>query len=434
MIDLIENIVINLFSSQLYDRKVSIFEKVRLECFRRKLVKWTRQYINSHDGTVLTTSDFESFLRYHHLIENIFSQVTSADSSVSKEMFIHEQIRLFHSMQKHPENNRYDTDDILKSFITHFYDEINAFYLKNLSQNEKYIVSRSDAVGHRVIDTVQKNADVMNAGIDGIKELLSKQNEIDNPELVWTIYQTLSKSIISGKVGEVMQIYPLLSGKSKDLEKSISYLLSLFSSKDGYVADFDQIQKDIIDNRIYNDVCRITIYLNRWRGNKSELSKIGNRNSDLKSIAQSLVHDKCEDFYTVDRSEQAGITYFSYHVENHYPNEQWIVKRICVLDILQQPVFNASESIKQIIETPDNVVDRVVFLERRLSEIYNKSEINIDDVKSLYEEVSSLSNTATELAIDFKEKIFGMLIRLALLISNEEAERVAQTVSNILVG
>ena len=138
--NLIESIIINLFSSQLYDGKATFCERIRLKCFRKKLFKRIRKYIIQHDGSVLTTGDFEIFLQHHHPIEKIFNQISSGTDIVSKESFINEQIELFYRVQHHPENNRFDTDEVLKGFFMNVYDEIDTFFVKNLSQNEKYII------------------------------------------------------------------------------------------------------------------------------------------------------------------------------------------------------------------------------------------------------------------------------------------------------
>ena len=133
ILELISSIVINIFSSQLYDNKASFVERINLRIFRKKIIKWVREYIIKHDGTVLTTGDFEIFLSRYRLIENIFTHVSDSGNSVSKEEFIKNQINLFHRIQAHPENNRFDTNDILREFITYFYDAIDSFFFKHLS-------------------------------------------------------------------------------------------------------------------------------------------------------------------------------------------------------------------------------------------------------------------------------------------------------------
>ena len=262
ILNLIESIIINLFSSQLYGGKATFCERIRLKCFRKKLFRRIRKYIIQHDGSVLTTGDFEIFLQYHHPIENIFKQISGGTGTVSKELFIKEQIELFYRVQHHPEKNPFDTDEILKGFFVHVYDEIDSFFVKNLSQNEAYIISRLDRANQQVMDTLQVSEKVLHKDLTGIKKLLQENLQIQDPELVWSIYLHLSSLILNGKISDVLQIYPLLIGKSIDLESSISYLLSLFSDNNSFCVDFCKIQNDIVDDQIYNDICRISIYIN----------------------------------------------------------------------------------------------------------------------------------------------------------------------------
>lgn len=428
IINLIESIIINLFSSQLYDGKMTFCERIRLKYFRKKLLKWIRKYIIQHDGTVLTTGDFEIFLQYHQPIENIFKQISSGTGVVSKEMFINEQVELFYRVQNHKEKNGSDTGDILKGFFMHVYDEIDLFFVKNLSQNEKYIIARTNMGNQQIIDTLKKSKKEIHNDLTDIKKVLQENLQICDPELVWSIYQSISSLILNGKISEVLQIYPLLMGKSKDLESSISYLLSLFSDNNSFYTDFCTIQNDIIDNRIYDHICRISIYINKWRNKNVNLNKVSSRNLDLKHIVQSLLDGKQDDFYTIEKSEKDGITCFMYNVGNNYPNEQWLVNRICLLDIVKQPLFNIPENIKQLIEDSNNIVDKLIFLETRITELYNRLEIDSKLANELYNDAYELVKISEYLAKDIKVIIYEMLLRSARIVSIEQAEKASEMI------
>lgn len=432
ILEMIESIVVNLFSNQLYEGKACVIEKIRLRKFRNELTQWTRKYINDHDGTVLTSEDFEDFLTNHHLIENIFSQISSGKANISKDEFINNQIALFHNIERKPQSRRYDTDYTLRGFIEYFYDKINNFFCKNLSQSEKYLASKINSGAQETMDAIHDSSNHINNSIAEIKDILVKQKELDDPETVWVIYQVLSKSIKDGNISEVAQMYPLLTGKSNDLEISVSYLLGLFSYKANFNTDFIQAQKEIVDDRIFRDICRTSIYVNSWRKNRKELKKISSRDSALNSITQSLLSNDNNDFYSVETTVQNGITYINYQINNGYPNEQWIIKRICILSIFEQPVFNASENFKLIIGESCDLLDRLLILECRLTEAYNTPEIGMEGRTSLLDEARSLIDISDELANDFRSKIYELLIRAALLVSPEEADRASQAVPDDL--
>lgn len=434
LLDVLENILINLFSSQLYVGKTRFFEKIKFWIFRKKLLTWTQKYILMHDGTVLTTSDFEAFLRYHNLIENIFNHVASTDTNETKDTFISNQIKLFHQVQKHPEDNKFDTDDILRGFIVHFYNEINRFFINNLSQDGKYVISRMNEGKNQIINEVEAIKQINQKGLEDIKVLLSKSHELDDPEIVWSIYQKLSTLVLNGMVSDVIQMYPLIKGKSKDLEIGISYLLGLFSDEEPFKCNFSEFQDKVLDDRIYCHGCRVFIYVNKWRNNSEFLKDISDRDVELQSIAKALDECNQEELYTVSKTEQDGITYFTYSLNNNHPDENWLLTRICLLDMLRLPFYIEPDNIVQLIDSADNVIDKIIILERKILEIYNKFELDNDIVKQLYNETLQMVQKTDRLAVDIKTIIFEVLLRASLLISEEEAEKAASTVPTEVQG
>lgn len=432
ILSVVEGILTNIFSSQLYDEKNTLLEKLRLWFFRKKLLKWIRKYIIGHDGTILTTDDFEAFLTNYHLIEKIFDQVSAGNTNVSKETFINNQIETFHMMQKNPYNNKFSTDYELKKFIEHFYDKIDLFFLRYLSQNDKYLASRIDVSRQNTIEAIDVHSSKLSNEISEIKDILQNKNELSDSEDIWSIYQLLSKSIKDGKVDEVAQIFPLIIGKSKDLEESTAYLLGLFSDNPSFRKDFDQIQKDIIDDRIYMDICRISIYVNSWRKNTEELRKITAREPTLSRIVKLIIEEDSREFYSIEKKEQDGITYFNYQIQNNYPKELWIIKRVCLLDIFEQPVFNASESFKIIVGEPENILDRLLLLERELTEVVSKPILSAEETKKLLDKAICLKNISSGLALDFRSKIYEILIRISLMSSKDDINNIVESIPDDL--
>jgi len=435
--DVISNIIMSFSANQIYDFSKNTIEEKRLKCFQEDIEKWVREYINNHDGTVLTTGDFESFLKNHKLIEDIFGQISSAKSKVSKEEYIKEKIRLFHEVQSNTKKNQYDTDDVLRDFISWLYDKIDLFFREKLSSNENYIVSRNENSNQQLNNEIQELKNISQDGsykLDEIKNLIQNGSKIADKNEIWEIYKTLSDMITYGRVSEVLPIYSLLKGKSEDLEHSISFLLKLFSNADNINADFDKLQRSIEDDKIYCDICRIAIYVNKWRENYDELKKVSDRNTNLYKIAQSLLNYNSKDFYSIDRREEECIVHFDYKISNNYPDEEWLVNRIALLDILEQQFSNTSEIIKKIIGDSKNILDKFIFLRQRILEAYSNIEVRSDFAKKLYTDAYELVCISDRLAIDFKCKIYEMFLRTTLFISDEEFEKVAKIVPKELYG
>lgn len=426
ILEVLSNIVISLFSSQLYDGKISILEKKRLEDFQKEITDWAREYIIRHDGTVLTSSDFEIFLSQYNLIENIFSHISESSDGISKGEFIKNQINLFHRAQAHPENNRIDTDDILREFMTCLYDRIDKFFLENLSQNGKYLACKFEKKDAVILEKLNENNKQTNEKFDTVIQYLKNGSKIHDSELVFSIFQKISSGLLTGKVDEVLDIWPLLVGKSNDLENGIAYLLNLFSEKTPIYVNFYDIQNNVEDNRIYEYVCRISIYVNMWRNNNNEIKKVSNRISELGHIAQSLLDKRQEDFYVLEKSERKDMPNYTYNILNNYPTEQWLVNRICLLNISNSSFIRTSDIIKQLIEVPDNIIDEIIILRSEILEAC--SATNHDLAEKVYNDVYRLIEITNYISKDIKIAIFEILLRSALMISIKKAKEASKIV------
>lgn len=427
MEEIIWSILINIFSSIVYDGHVGFFKRLQYKRFSKKLTIWIQRYIQKNDGTVLSTGDFEIFLRDYKLIEKIFIHVASGDNKVSKRTFVQEQIKLFHGIQRKPPKNIEEMDNHLREFIIDFYDKIEDYYKRKLSQKEKYIISKLNDYRNDVIEYTKKGFDIVDENIKGIKEILSENGRLSDKKVVWDIYEVLSKSILNGKSNEVIQIYPLIIGKSKDLELAISYLLNLFSIKKDIIISFRYLEENIEDDDIYDDICRITVYFNAWRKEKEELSKIGDRNIALKNISLAIINENYEKFYTIDEKKENGINYLYYNIKNEL-SEIWLVKRICILQIVEQNYFNTAAIISQTIDNPNNILDKVILTECKLKEIFVNTKISNEEKEIIYDEINALAKDVEYLNKEFKERIYTMLLKVAMLISDSKVEEVLKII------
>lgn len=420
--EVLANIVLNLFSSQVYDVKLDFLEKISMLIFRKKYTKQLRKYIKNHDGTVLTTNDFEDFLTYHHLMENICLQVLNIDSGYTKEGFIRSQIELFHRVQKNPEKNRFDTDDILEGFIRFAYDKIDIFFKKSLSKKERYKIALVNSNINKLKGEWKSDFKIVQEELYDIKEILMRKEAIEDSEERWKIYQIFSAQILGGKITEVLQIYTLLSGKSKDLEYSITFLLNLMSDKVINDWDLEEITKNVTDERIYNDICRIAIYIIAWRENYKELQKISDRNTELNRIIHSIVENKHEDFYTIEKQKNGvGVT-FNVKINNSFSKEEWLIKRICMLLMIKQPSLNLYEFLNYIIGNSNNILDKTLILAQKFLELYHKGQLTIDVAKGIHIQAKELVEMSKNYAIDIKCKIYEFFLISSILISVEEVE------------
>src|SRR5699024_5037878 len=132
--------------------------------------------------------------------------------------------------------------------------------------------------GHTtILEKIRESDKQVNNNFDKVIDYLKNQSKINDSELVFLIFQKISSKLFDGEVYEILDIWPLLVGKSNDLEISVAYLLNLLSEKPPIYVDFNVIQNDVEDDRIYKQVCRISIYVNMWRNNTNNIKKVSNR-------------------------------------------------------------------------------------------------------------------------------------------------------------
>ena len=431
LLQIIKDIINCIFLDWMEKEKTNFFDRIRTRHFIKKLNQRVRNYIISHDGTILTTGDFEAFLRYHHLLETIFEHIVSSNGELTRDAFIKKQIAKFHNMQKNPENNRYDTDDVLKEFIDFFYSEIELFYRKRLPNDFQYLATKGNEIAAS-LDEIKQNGLSSHEEIMRFVKLAEQGKKICDSESVYKIFSLLYSFALNGKVDELIQLKPLLAGKNDDIELSVSYLINLLTNDSPFIIDFKRIQSDIIDDRIFDDVARFSLYLDLYRNQKEVLFAINDRNKELFEIATALRNNNKEQLYSVEKEYKDGISYYSYSVENDHFSEKWIIHRICILELYNNPCFGISGAIRQIISEPRCFLDNIIILDSRVLEIHNKTVAESESIREIYEEERELENETRNLSLKIRKNLFCTLLRTAILLPNDEASNAIKLIPDEL--
>ena len=138
--EMISSIILNVISSDIYEGKLGICRKCELYFFRKRINKDIRRYINSHDGSVLTTGAFENYLIRYNIVENILAYVSGYGDSIPKIDYMKELVTLFaHSGLQQKHCSIVSLNEI-SEFLCFLHDQIDVFYRKRLSENERYLL------------------------------------------------------------------------------------------------------------------------------------------------------------------------------------------------------------------------------------------------------------------------------------------------------
>ena len=393
-------------------------DKKKIDIFKDDLTKSVRNYINQNDGTVLTTDDFEALIKYYHLIDEIFAQILNVNSSLSKDAFVKKWIDRFHEIAKNPANKHSDSDIIIKEFIVVIYDRIDYFFSNCLSVEQKYMLSKinkSFAQNNEISSTILSKT-------DKIMGILKDSGQIVDKDQVYDVFEFFYQKIINAEIYEILRIKSYLHGKNEDLDECVSFLIDIFTINSSFKEKFKEIQKNIVDDQIYSDVCNVYIYLNLFRGNIDALSAINERIPEIKSVANALLNNDKDKFYAITEVESNEIRNILYEIKDCFPSEKWLIQRICALDIAKSLLRGRSNAINQIIDKKDSIIDSILILECDLQEAFYFNDLDKD--KMVYAEAKSLEKKTCKLSNDLKARIFALLLRSAIFVSDEERKAV----------
>ena len=425
---MINSIVTNLLSNDLYARSLSTFEKIKIWCFKKKLNKWLKAYISKYEGSILTSSAFENYLTYHKPIEKMFLSISGERNASTKEEFVNTELSIFRESANSIRFLSVTDESVFKELLSGIYDRISAFYLGMLSSNQKYTIGLAANIENQLNTQIQKSeatiinkvtdkTDEINVKVDNISDYLKRIDTLSDPSVAWTVYEVLSREIMNGQIMDVVNIFPLV--KNKSLEYGLDFLIRVISNDQLPDKSFEMLERVVEYDRVYADLVEKIIYILYVRNDMKMISMIGSRNVDLYDIAQCLYHNRLDVFFTLQTKRESGLFYYEYKLNENYPNHSWLVKRICMIEMLKSQVGNASEGIIQLIDSTDNIVDSILLYERRVRELLGYPKQNNSDVEIVIVALDDLLDRISNLSYYLREKYFLTCLHARLLQASE---------------
>ena len=433
-ISIILDILNNLFYESLLSVQGNIIERIKLNKFKKKVDLTARKIINNNDGSILTSNTFELFLKNYHPIEKMFLTISGDGDYEFKEQFITKQIELFFNSCNSKIEKPLDRY-AFKELFEKLYDLIENFYKKNLTKNERYLVSVNKRIENTLSTKIEnetlKIIDTVKNSKDDIIEMISNLGKIDDCDLEWAIYQSFSAAILNGRATEVHSLFPLLKGNN-DLELGVEYLFNNFSNK--FVKDitFDILQDKIRNDQIYTDLAEKTIYKALLENDEKLLDSISERNFDIYEIKCHLQAKNFDMFYTVQRERKEEIYLVEYKLTNNYPKFKWLVNKICMFSVLKEQGLNAVDCIESLLSENDFIIEQVLLLERKYQELDYKIELVSKKVKDLLNEIELLKNKINDIPNNIQKRFYCTYLRIGLLVSDEKAKSIVTEIPNHL--
>ena len=421
IIKLIDFAVSELFSDLLLSSKANVWKRLKANSFKKELHTWMCQFINLHDGSILVTDAFARYLTYHRPINKIFDAVIGCNPLGTKDFLLEKLVDDFKQIESANRTLGYQDETLITELFDGIYQRVDCFYRTQLSDTEKYLVSKLKEQELNISKTIEKGFDKNSNDIQQIRDLLTQNQELSAEDTLW-IYQTIWNLLAEGKANVVNAFLPLMRNNASDLSYAIPYLLNLISSYCLKAKSFVEIQNCIKDTVILSDIIRKTIYYALIYNNPEILNQVGNHNDSLKRIASSLVSLDYSSFYVQKESTCNGITTINMEVQRTYPDEEWLIARICAINMFTKPIKNASDVFLGLLGNELSITDKILFFEQKAIELHSTNFDVHNTAEKLYSEMIVLHTSISSFSQTLQEKYYVALLKTAVLISSEKGD------------
>lgn len=420
--EVIIEITVNFISGLMQDTGSDIIRKNRLNFKLQEIRKWVEAYIKDHDGSILTTGSFTDYIENYHPLEKIIVSISEGGDEKTKGSLIEEIVTRFDESYdaKCTVINRTE----LKDFFSDYYDKIDRIYNELLSIAEKYSIAKNERVVSQAREELLKSGNEILNGMADIKEMLSKNSTISDPV---PVFRTIEAIVLSGDITKAKSLCPLIEGKSEDLEIAIPLLIDIISGKEAWLSDFKNAESAIADDHIYRSLASVAIYMAYLNDKKDWLGIIGNRCETTFKIAQNLISEDYEGFFVLEKSDKEKIPVLNVKLKNTFKEESWLTARICMKYLLGERYFVNGENLNAILVEPHSIIDAILIAEKIALQAYSKSSVTITELEDLYYEFEKLRQPANEIDKRIKTKLYALLLRLLILISDNKAKEFVLT-------
>lgn len=427
---IISDIIVSIFTDCISRAGVKFIGRLKFRKLKKKIAATVRQFLKQYDGSVLTTGAFDEFLSNHHPLEKMFANISGKSANLPKELCINEQAERFScyypSVKVTPADQSY-----MKELFAKLYEIMESYYREHISKDTNYLAGTVQKTKAELSADIQEQSNHiahMDRNMEELKSLLMKSQELEDEDTIWSVYTSLIHAILNGRAGEVYTVYPLLEGKSRDLQLAITYLLNCASDIKVQEITFETVEKKISNERIYADLTVKAIYLALCKDDQETLKAIGERNPALHEISDCLLAGKYDAFYTKEVKDAAGQAVIAYTMSDKFREYLWLVKHICMFAVLAEPIVNAAECAENVLGEDICVIDQVMLSEVKLKMMISQNNAEQGAVKKYRDTLQELKESVKHLPQQLQTKFYGTCLRAAFVLADEEIDTIIKSI------
>lgn len=352
-----------------------IVSRIKLSKWKKELKSWIKEYLDRHDGTVLTEGRFAHYVKYHKPIEEIYRFACSTELSNSNDSFISGLLE----RTKETIEGGLNVNDELE--IKHLYKEILVKSIEMrkemLSDNEKVIFRQISHSENNILDTVSKKHDDIIKQIENLR--VGEISEKDAIEL----YKNLNCHFWNCEFDELAYICPVIEGKSKDLELWIKLTLSLFLSNAPYKINHSEYL-NIQCPEIRDDIVRKMFIIAYLENNLGAFDAVP-YSEDLKKIISEVSGGNYSSIYTETHEKKRNLLCVGLKINDNSNDEMWFVRDIMLVHLSNLPYASISGVMKEITGEKADFLNSLILFRQIVSEGYEDKNDERDSMFSVLE-------------------------------------------------
>ena len=140
-----------------------------------KLILLKKSYIRGcvsslHDGSILVTDAFARYLTYHRPINKIFDAVIGCNPLGTKDFLLEKLVDDFKQIESANRTLGYQDETLITELFDGIYQRVDCFYRTQLSDTEKYLVSKLKEQELNISKTIEKGFDQNSNDIQQIRD------------------------------------------------------------------------------------------------------------------------------------------------------------------------------------------------------------------------------------------------------------------------
>lgn len=185
-------IATNLLSDSLVRKLEAFKDKKAVESFIQNLSDWEIEFEKQNDGTIATSGEFYSYIKYHNVVENIVTYfLEPSTEALPENIFLNDfHTKIVRSLEEATAKDlSWSDSNLIRNFLTHLIATTKTFLFERISLEECglfYLICQSNAKIDHMEQTIKEKFQIQDQKIQHILERLSAIQKVETEDIIKT--------------------------------------------------------------------------------------------------------------------------------------------------------------------------------------------------------------------------------------------------------